>query len=87
MEGDEEDLAQWTLSQISDKANAKISIKECGDAMVMAINSKLAGVPFTIEFFLKVMTSQDVSIKMYILDQSSLSFNVYSTILYFALYQ
>jgi hypothetical protein len=61
MEGDEENLAQWTLSQISDKATAKISIKECEDAMVMVINSKLAGVPFTTKFYLKMMNSQDVS--------------------------
>lgn len=61
MEGEEENLVQWTLSQISDKANAKISIKECEDSVVMVINSKLAGVPFTIQFCLKVMTSHDVS--------------------------
>ncbi|XP_021940865.1 uncharacterized protein LOC110840264 isoform X2 [Zootermopsis nevadensis] len=60
MEGEEENLVQWTLSQISDKANAKISIKECEDSVVMVINSKLAGVPFTIQFCLKVMTSHDL---------------------------
>jgi len=61
VEADEENLVQWTLSQISDKTDVKISIKECDDAHVMEINSKLAGVPFTIKFYLKMMTSQEVS--------------------------
>lgn len=73
MEGDEEKLAEWTLSQISNKTNAKIGINECEDAMVMEINSKLAGVPFTITFDLKMMTAQDVSVRMCILDPSTLS--------------
>jgi hypothetical protein len=64
VEGDEETLAQWTLSQIHEKTNAQISIKECENAQVMEINSKLAGVPFTTKFYLEVMTSQEVSVEM-----------------------
>ncbi|PNF28500.1 hypothetical protein B7P43_G15233 [Cryptotermes secundus] len=60
VEGDEETVSQWTLSQIHDKTNAQISIKECENAQVMEINSKLAGVPFTVKFYLKVMTSQEI---------------------------
>lgn len=75
MEGDEETISQWTLSQIHDKTNAQISIKECENSQVLEINSKLAGVPFTMKFYLKVMTSQDVSVEKYILDTSTLSFD------------
>jgi hypothetical protein len=64
VEGDEETLAQWTLSQIHDKTNAHISIKECGNAQVIEINSKLAGVPFTVKFYLEMMTSQEVGVEM-----------------------
>jgi hypothetical protein len=64
VEGDEETLAQWTLSQIQDKTDAHISVKECGNAQVIEINSKLAGVPFTMKFYLEVMISQEVSVVM-----------------------
>jgi hypothetical protein len=64
VEGDEETIAQWTLSQIHDKTNAQISMKECENAQVMEINSKLAGVPYTMKFYLEVRTSQEVSVQM-----------------------
>ena len=62
MEGDEESLAQWTLAQISESSTATISMKECEDAQVMEINSKLAGVPVTVKFYLKTMTLQEASV-------------------------
>jgi len=62
VEGDEESLAQWTLAQISESSTATISMKECEDAQVMEINSKLAGVPVTVKFYLKTMTLQDASV-------------------------
>jgi len=62
VEGDEESLAQWTLAQISEGSTATISMKECEDAQVMEINSKLAGVPVTVKFYLKMMTLQEASV-------------------------
>jgi hypothetical protein len=62
VEGDEESLAQWTLAQISEVSTANISMKECEDAQVMEINSKLAGVPFTVKFYLQKMTVQEASV-------------------------
>lgn len=35
-------------------------MKECEDVQVMEINSKLAGVPFTVKFYLKEMTLQEM---------------------------
>lgn len=61
MEGDAESLAQWTLAQISEGSTATISMKECEDAQVMEINSKLAGAPFTVKFYLKQMTLEEAS--------------------------
>jgi hypothetical protein len=39
-------------------------MKECEDVQVMEINSKLAGVPFTVKFYLKEMTLQEASVEM-----------------------
>jgi hypothetical protein len=62
VEGDEESLAQWALAQISEGSTATISMKECEDAQVMEIISKLAGVPVTVKFYLKKITLQEASV-------------------------
>lgn len=71
MEGDEETLAQWALSQI-EETNAHINVKECGNAQVIEIATKLAGMPFTMKFYLDLMTSQEVSVEMEMLYTSTL---------------
>jgi hypothetical protein len=71
VEGDEETLAQWALSQI-EETNAHINVKECGNAQVIEIDTKLAGMPFTMKFYLELMTSQEVSVEMEILYTSTL---------------
>jgi hypothetical protein len=39
-------------------------MNECEDAQVMEISSKLAGVPFTVKFYLKEMTLQEASVEI-----------------------
>ncbi|XP_069689688.1 non-homologous end-joining factor 1-like isoform X2 [Periplaneta americana] len=57
MDTDQETLVSWMLSFLHNTSNAKINVKQSDYMKVLEINLKLAGVPFTLKFHLKELSS------------------------------